>query len=82
MGLRYRDLMMDVVECAGPAPECAGCSQTGREPACTKVTNKANPNPRPNNCPKGSGPGRPPKRALGDLDLLRQQLRSELSAQG
>lgn len=74
MGLRYRDLMTHVtVEMAGPAPECAGCTQTGREPACTKGSQNPNPNPPPNR-PK---PG-PPKKRLGDLDLLREQLRSEL----
>ena len=76
MGLRYRDLVSHVmVECmAGPAPECAGCTQTGREPACTKGSQNP-PNPRPN-CPKPSA-GRPPKR-LGGLELLREQLRAEL----
>ena len=81
MGLRYRDLMAHVmVECmAGPAPECAGCTQTGKEPVCTRGSHK--PNPRPN-CPKASGPGRPPKRALGDLEALRSQLRAELRTSG
>ena len=78
MGLRYRDLMVDVsVDCAGPAPECAGCTQSGREPACTKVSNKPNPNQRPANCPRASA-GKPPKKRLGGLDLLRSQLREEL----
>ena len=78
MGLRYRDLMAHVrVECmAGPAPECAGCTQTAREPACTRGSQ--NPNPRPN-CPKPSA-GRPPKR-LGGLELLREQLRYQLRSE-
>ena len=76
MGLRYRDLIADVmIDCmAGPAPECAGCTQSGREPACTKVSQ--NPNPRPN-CPKPSA-GKPPKKRLDGLELLREQLRAEL----
>lgn len=80
MGLRYRDLMTHVmVECMpGPAPECAGCTQTAREPACTRGSQ--NPNPRPN-CPKASGPARPPKKAEG-LEQLRDQLRYELRTAG
>ncbi|MEA2560144.1 MAG: hypothetical protein QOH06_1648 [Acidobacteriota bacterium] len=79
MGLRYRDLMTHVmVECmAGPAPECAGCTQSAREPDCAKGSQ--NPNPRPN-CPKPSAGGKPPKKRLDGLAELREQLRAELRA--
>lgn len=79
MGLRYRDLMTHVaVECmAGPAPECAGCTQSAREPNCGKVSQNQNPRP---NCPKPSA-GRPPKKAEG-LEQLRHQLRSQLRTSG
>jgi hypothetical protein len=80
MGLRFRDLVMDVtVEClpGGPAPPVCGCTQTAMAPACTKGSK--NPNPRPI-CPKPSA-GKPPKKldGLGELrEQLLYQLRSEL----
>ena len=83
MGLRYRDLMEDVgFECmpGGPTPPGCSCTVTAGAPQCTKGSQ--NPAPKPNpRCPKPSA-GPSPKKALGDLDLLRQQLRSELTAQG
>ncbi|HWN41385.1 MAG TPA: hypothetical protein VNW71_04155 [Thermoanaerobaculia bacterium] len=78
MGLRFRDLVMDVtVEClpGGPAPPVCGCTQTANAPACTKGSQNPNPRPRPN-CPKPSA-SKPTKR-LDGLGLLREQLRSEL----
>ncbi|HEX5719570.1 MAG TPA: hypothetical protein VF179_25645 [Thermoanaerobaculia bacterium] len=78
MGLRFRDLMMDVgVECmAGPVPPGCGCTQTAHAPQCTKGSQ--NPNPRPN-CPKPSA-GKPPKR-LDGLGLLREQLLYQLRSE-
>lgn len=75
MGLRFRDLMTDIgVECmAGPVPPGCGCTQTAKEPACTKVSQSPNPPP---NRPK-PGP-KPSKRTPGGLEALRRQLRSEL----
>jgi hypothetical protein len=72
MGLRYRDLVIDVQ--APPKP----CGCTGTAPACTKGSQNP-PDPRPN-CPKPSA-GRPPKR-FGGLELLREQLRAELRTSG
>ena len=79
MGLRYLDLMTHVtIEMAGPAPECAGCTASGREPACTKVSQKPNPNAPPNR-PK-PGP-KPSKRMLDGLEALRSQLRYQLQSE-
>lgn len=80
MGLRYRDLMTHVaVECmAGPAPECAGCTQSAREPNCGKSSQNQNQTAKPN-CPKASA-GKPPKKRLDGLGELREQLRAELRA--
>ena len=77
MGLRFRDLVTEVgVECmAGPVPPGCGCTQSANAPQCTKGSQ--NPNPRPN-CPKGSGPARPPKKVEG-LEQLRHQLRAALT---
>ena len=73
MGLRYRDLVVDVVQMA-PAP-AGPCGCTATAPNCVKSQNV---NPRPN-CPKPSA-AKPPKKRLGGLDALREQLRSSLEA--
>lgn len=82
MGLRYRDLMVDVgFECmpGGPTPPGCVCTATAGAPQCTKGSQ--NPVQKPNpKCPKASS-GPNPKKA-GGLDLLRQQLRAEIRAQG
>ncbi len=78
MGLRFRDLVMDVTfEClpGGPTPPVCACTQTANAPHCTKGSQHPN-NPRPN-CAKASA-GNPPKKRLDGLGLLREQLRSEL----
>ena len=76
MGLRFRDLMMNVaIECMpGPAPPGCACTQTAVAPQCTKGSQNQNPRP---NCPKASA-GSPPKKRLDGLGLLREQLRLEL----
>lgn len=82
MSLQFRDLMTDVeVECmpGGPPPGPCGCTQTANAPHCQQKSNKpggANPN-----CPRASSPDRPKKR-LGGLEQLRQQLRAELTTSG
>ena len=81
MGLRFRDLVMDVgFEClpGGPAPPFCGCTQTANAPQCTKGASQ-NPNnvTRPN-CPKPSA-AKPPKKRVDGLDLLREQLQLQLN---
>lgn len=81
MGLRFRDLVMDVsFEClpGGPTPPYCGCTQTANAPQCTKGGSQ-NPNnvPRPN-CPKPSA-AKPPKKRVDGLGLLREQLRLQLN---
>lgn len=76
MGLRYRDLVVDLIAQAPPKP--CGCSGTYAAPKCPKGSQ--NPAPRP----KPDGP-RPPKQAQGLEQLrhqLRYQLRSELQGVG
>lgn len=78
MGLRFRDLVVDVLWMA-PAP-AGPCGCTATAPQCTRGGSKnPNPNPPPNR-PK-PGP-KPTKRALGDLEALRRQLRSSLAQPG
>lgn len=80
MGLRYRDLVMDVaVECmpGGPAPGGCICTQTANAPACQQKSHK----PEGPNCPKPSVKAPNPKKA-GGLEALRRQLRAELTTSG
>ncbi|HEX6863121.1 MAG TPA: hypothetical protein VF414_09920 [Thermoanaerobaculia bacterium] len=72
MGLRYRDLAVDVLQMA-PAP-AGPCGCTATAPACIK---SVNPNPRAN-CPKASAP-KPPKKRADGLEQLRHQLRGALA---
>ncbi len=75
MGLRYRDLVVDLFAQAPPKP--CGCTGTYNAPQCPKASQ--NPNQAPNR-PKPDGT-RPPKKAEG-LEQLRYQLRAELRASG
>ena len=72
MGLRYRDLVIDVLQMA-PAP-AGPCGCTATAPNCVK---SVTPNPRAN-CPKPSA-AKPPKKRLDDLAQLREQLRLQLN---
>lgn len=77
MGLRFRDLVVDVVQRMAPAPPGpCGCTASAHEPQCG-AKGSQNQNPRPN-CPKPSAV-KPPKKRLDDLGLLREQLRAELN---
>lgn len=75
MGLRYRDLVVDLFAQAPPKP--CGCTGTYAAPKCPQGSQ--NPNQAPNR-PKPGGP-KPPKQAEG-LEQLRDQLRSQLRASG
>lgn len=77
MGLRFRDLAMNLaVECM-PGPPVPGCACTQTAPNCVKTNH---PQQAPPKCEKASASGKPKK--YHALETLRSQLRSELRAQG
>ena len=76
MGLRFRDLVVDVIAQAPPKP--CGCTATA--PQCTRGGSQ---NPNPNAPPNRPKPGpRPTKRAPAGLEALRWQLRNSLAQPG